>query len=84
VSQISVKTDDAKRARALPRTVDNTDWLKTAAIVFVFIDHFGFFFMDDDKWGSVFGRFAAPPFFFLIGYAQSRIVRSTGYGLALF
>src|SRR5262245_6781698 len=30
--------------------------------------------MDDERWWSVFGRFAAPPFFFLVGYAQSRTV----------
>src|SRR5262245_21160566 len=54
--------------------VDNTDWLKTAAIIFVSADHFGFFFLDDDLWWRVFGRFAAPPFFFLMGYAQSRTI----------
>ena len=57
-----------------PRAVDNTDWLKTAAIIFVSVGHFGFFFVEDDRWWSVFGRFAAPPFFFLVGYAQSRTV----------
>src|SRR5262245_27822903 len=54
--------------------VDNTDWLKTAAIIFVSADHLGFFFVDNDLWWRVFGRFAAPPFFFLVGYAQSRTV----------
>jgi len=54
--------------------VDNTDWLKTAAIIFVSAGHLGFFFMEDELWWSVFGRFAAPPFFFLVGYAQSRTV----------
>jgi hypothetical protein len=65
---------DAKRSTRAPPLVDNTDWLKTAAIIFVSAGHFGFFFVDDDRWWSVFGRFAAPPFFFLIGYAQSRTV----------
>jgi peptidoglycan/LPS O-acetylase OafA/YrhL len=54
--------------------VDNTDWLKTAAIVLVAVDHFGYFFMEDDRWWSVFGRLAAPTFFFLMGYAQTRTV----------
>src|SRR4029453_14857692 len=54
--------------------VDNTDWLKTAAIIFVSADLLGFFFIDNDLWWRVFGRFAAPPFFFLVGYAQSRTV----------
>jgi hypothetical protein len=60
-----------------PRTshvVDNTDWLKTAAIILVAVDHFGHFFMEDDRWWSVFGRLAAPTFFFLLGYAQTRTV----------
>jgi peptidoglycan/LPS O-acetylase OafA/YrhL len=60
-----------------PRTsylVDNTDWLKTAAIILVAIDHFGHFFMEDDRWWSVFGRLAAPTFFFLMGYAQTKTV----------
>jgi hypothetical protein len=65
---------EVKRSTSRLLPVDNTDWLKTAAIIFVSAGHFGFFFVDDDRWWSVFGRFAAPPFFFLIGYAQSRTV----------
>ena len=55
-------------------TVDNSDWLKTAAIILVVVDHIGYFFMEDDAWWSVFGRLAAPAFFFLLGYAQTRTV----------
>jgi TraX protein len=40
----------------------------------VAVDHFGHFFMEDDRWWSVFGRLAAPTFFFLMGYAQTRTV----------
>ena len=47
--------------------VDNTDWLKTVAIVLVAVDHFGYFFVEDNQWWSVFGRLAAPAFFFLLG-----------------
>jgi len=57
-----------------PHAVDNTDWLKTAAIILVSIDHIGHFFIKDDQWWSVFGRLAAPTFFFLMGYAQTRTV----------
>ena len=57
-----------------PHIVDNFDWLKTAAIILVSVDHFGYFFIDDADWWSVFGRMAAPVFFFMLGYAQSRIV----------
>ena len=57
-----------------PHTVDNTDWLKTAAIILVTVDHIDHFFIEDDRWWSVFGRLAAPTFFFLMGYAQTRTV----------
>jgi len=56
--------------------VDNADWLKTAAIILVAVDHIGYFFMEDDTWWSVFGRLAAPTFFFLMGYAQTRTIPS--------
>jgi hypothetical protein len=54
--------------------VDNTDWLKTAAIVFAAAGHFGYFFVEDERWWSVTGRLAAPALFFLLGYARSRTV----------
>jgi hypothetical protein len=65
---------DAARSTSTPQAVDNTDWLKTAAIILVSVDHIGHFFMEDDRWWSVFGRLAAPTFFFLLGYAQTRSV----------
>ena len=74
MSQVSKGMHKATRSGSSPHAVDNTDWLKTAAIIFVSAGHFGFFFMEDELWWSVFGRFAAPPFFFLVGYAQSRTV----------
>ena len=66
-------TNDGGKTDALP-VVDNTDWLKTVAIIAVAIGHFGHFFMENDHWWAVFGRVAAPAFFFLQGYAQSRTV----------
>ena len=74
MSQDSAGMHDSTRSRTPPRPVDNTDWLKTVAIICVSAGHFGFFFMDDEQWWSVFGRFAAPPFFFLVGYSQNRTV----------
>ncbi len=65
---------DAARSTHTTPAVDNTDWLKTAAITLVSIDHIGHFFMQDDHWWGAFGRLAAPTFFFLIGYAQTRTV----------
>ena len=68
-----------------PYIVDNTDWLKAAAIILVTIDHFGYFFIESADWWSVAGRLAAPPFFFMIGYARSRTIplRWIGLGIAL-
>ena len=67
-------TSTAHREPRAHRAVDNADWLKTAAIISVSIGHFGYFFIEDDSWWSVFGRVAAPTFFFLLGYAQTRTV----------
>jgi len=68
-------------------SVDHTDWLKTVAIILVLVDHIGYFFIEDDHWWSVFGRLAAPTFFFLLGYAKSRGVPRNwiwlGVGLTL-
>lgn len=58
---------------SLTRTkIDRTDWLKTFAIIFVLVDHFGYFFVDDAQWWNAAGRLAAPVFFFLLGFASSR------------
>ena len=67
-------TSTSLRTPRIPHFVDNTDWLKTAAITLVAVDHFGYFFMESDRWWSVFGRLAAPTFFFLMGYAHTRTV----------
>lgn len=80
---LQVSSDASQRSPH--KAVDNTDWLKTAAIIFVVAGHYGFFFADDDTWWSVFGRFAAPSFFFLQGFAHSRTVplRWIGIGVVL-
>lgn len=70
----SAEVNDATRSRSTLHAVDNTDWLKTAAIILVAVDHFGHFFVEHDEWWSVLGRLAAPIFFFLVGYAQTRTV----------
>jgi len=58
----------------VPLFVDNADWIKTFAIILVVVGHIGYFFIDDAAWWSVFGRMAAPVFFFLMGYARSRTI----------
>jgi TraX protein len=67
-------TSTFNRSPHTPHAVDNADWLKTAAIISVSVGHFGYFFIEDDRWWSVFGRLAAPTFFFLMGYAQTKTV----------
>ena len=57
--------------------------MKLAAIISVSVDHFGYFFMEDDTWWGAFGRLAAPPFFFLMGYAQTRTVPLHWIGLGV-
>ena len=71
--QPSAELHDVPSSKRTP-PVDNTDWLKTVAIIAVSIGHFGYFFMEDDRWWAVFGRVAAPAFFFLQGYAESRTI----------
>ena len=65
---------DATRLTNTTHPVDNTDWLKTAAIISTVLGHIGFFFTEEDGWLSVFGRFAAPILFFFLGYAQTQTI----------
>lgn len=71
---MQTETHDVTRSTKTPDAVDNTDWLKTAAIILVAVDHIGYFFIENALWWSVLGRLAAPAFFFLLGYAQTRSV----------
>jgi peptidoglycan/LPS O-acetylase OafA/YrhL len=75
--------DTTTRSTCTSHAVDNTDWLKTVAIILVAVDHFGHFFVTDNLWWSAFGRLAAPPFFFLMGYAQTRAVPIHWIGLGI-
>ncbi|PYS86725.1 MAG: hypothetical protein DMF62_14965 [Acidobacteria bacterium] len=65
---------DTNASQGIARIIDSTDWLKTFAIIMVLVDHTGYFLMDNEAWWTVFGRLAAPVFFFLMGYAQTRRV----------
>jgi hypothetical protein len=84
-TSLSAGIHDATRSKLKPHVVDNTDWLKAAAIILVLVGHFGYFFIEDDLWWSLLGRFAAPIFFFLVGYAKSSTIplHSIGLGVAL-
>jgi len=67
------------------RLVTTTDLLKLVGIVFVLIDHHGYFFDPGNMWWRLFGRIAAPIFFFLIGFARTRRVPWTwlAFGILL-
>ncbi len=60
-----------------PAPITTTDLLKFAGLAFVFADHTGLFFAPDEEWWRVFGRAAAPIFFFLIGFARTSSVPFT-------
>jgi hypothetical protein len=51
--------------------ITTTDLLKLSGLALVLIDHYGLFFDPDQTWWRVFGRPAAPIFFFLIGFART-------------
>ena len=57
---------------ALPRNLTSYDILKTAAVVFMIVDHVGYYFEDGQNWYRVIGRLCVPIWFFLIGYARTR------------
>jgi hypothetical protein len=74
---------ETRHTKRPSRAVDNTDWLKSVAILLVAIDHTGHFFIENGQWWSALGRLAAPPFFFLLGYAQTRTVPLHWIGLGV-
>ncbi len=51
--------------------VSEHDLFKLTALLLMFIDHIGVFVFPDVIWWRIFGRAAAPIFFFLIGYSRS-------------
>jgi hypothetical protein len=57
----------AVRSVGVVSPVDNTDWLKTAAIIFAAAGHFGYFFMEDERWWSVVGATCGPRIVFSPG-----------------
>jgi hypothetical protein len=64
-------------SRVTRSQVDNTDLLKSVAILLVAVDHFAIYFVVTqplEDWLQVIGRLAAPVFFFLIGFATNRTV----------
>jgi hypothetical protein len=70
-------------ASGLRQQVTTTDLLKAAALVFVFVDHWGHYFAPDEIWWRVVGRASLPVWFFLIGFARSRTTAWTWIGLGV-
>lgn len=54
------------------RPLSTYDLLKTAMIVIMIVDHIGYFFFPDDLTWRAVGRWGAPAWFFLAGYAARR------------
>ncbi len=58
--------------KTLPALVTHLDILKTIAVIFMVIDHIGFYFFPDISWFRALGRFGVPVWFFMAGYANTR------------
>jgi hypothetical protein len=72
-----VEDKAAARHPALPGSpplVTTTDAWKLFAITIVLVDHYGLYFDADETWWRLFGRLAAPVFFFFLGFARTRTV----------
>lgn len=70
--------------RGLTSSLTSYDFLKFAAIALMIVDHIGNFFYPEEMWWRVLGRFSAPIWFFLIGYARSRDLPLSMWGGMVF
>jgi hypothetical protein len=59
-------------SKPLPKEITSYDLFKTFAVLFMIIDHIGFYFYTDEGWWRIAGRMCVPVWFFLIGYASTR------------
>ena len=58
--------------RDMGAEITTIDLLKAVAILTMVVDHIGYYFIADSDWWRMVGRFSAPLWLFLIGYARSR------------
>jgi hypothetical protein len=84
VSQVSAGMHDATHSRIPPHLVDNADWLKTAAIIFVAVGHFGFFSWKTSSGGVFSDALQLRPSSSLRATRRPGLSRFTGYGSASF
>ncbi len=60
------------RLAHLTKDITSYDLLKTFAVIFMLIDHTGYYFFEGEQGWRILGRLCVPVWFFLIGYARSR------------
>ena len=84
MSQVSAGMHDVTRSRTPPHPVDNTDWLKTAAIIFVAAGHFGFFSWKTSSGGVFSDALQLRRSSSLWATRRPGLSRFTGYGSASF
>jgi hypothetical protein len=63
-----------KRTDNLTHNLTSYDLLKCVTVLFMFADHIGAFFIQDEMWWRVVGRLGFPAWFFLAGYSKSRAI----------
>lgn len=61
-------------AKLLPREISSYDLIKSFAVVFMIVDHIGYYFFPENPWWRSVGRIEVPVWFFLIGYASGRFI----------
>lgn len=59
-------------SKPLSPVLTSYDFLKALALLLMVVDHTGYYFYTDETWLRVVGRFSAPIWLFLVGYARSR------------
>jgi uncharacterized membrane protein len=58
------------------------DIMKIMGVIFMIVDHTGEYLIDDDTMWRLFGRIAAPLFFFAVGYNSAKSTRSLRLGIS--
>lgn len=66
-----------KRTDHLTSNLTSYDFLKCITVLFMFTDHIGAYFIQDEIWWRVIGRLGFPAWFFLAGYSNSRSISPT-------
>ncbi len=76
-----------KRTDNLTPILTSYDFLKCIAVLFMFADHIGAYFIQDEIWWRVVGRLGFPVWFFLAGYSNDKGIKPNiwlGAGILVF